>query len=153
GYYQSSQLSEAQGMSEAMNTWNKSQTTSLTTITKIVTIRTVAVTTFHQKTFVLQRGTVEAVSPWEFVTKSSNGTFEVWHTNMGTKFLNVAGNKTGWNAMTGNTMSSYGSWNAPSAGSWDSMSKSWDMRAKTIARGDVVFVFGQKVNGKLFAQL
>ena len=37
----------------------------------------------------------------EFVIKSSNHQFELWHANRGTKFLNVGGSSMGMNAMTG----------------------------------------------------
>ena len=141
-------LTVSQAMSEAMNWWNKSETTSLVTITKMVTITTVSTTPYHNHTLAVQRGTVIAKAPWEFVVKSKNGQVEVWHANGGTKFLNVGGNQTGWNAMSGGTMSSYGSWN------WsNSSSSNWNMGVKTLAKGDLVFVFGERVHGALDAQL
>jgi len=141
-------LTESQAMSQAMNWWDKSQQTSLVTITEMVTIRTVSTTPFHNHMLAVQRGTVIAKAPWEFVVKSADGQVEVWHANGGTKFLNVGGNKTGWNAMSGGTMSSYGSWN------WsNSSSSNWNMGVKTLAKGDLVFVFGERVHGSLWAQL
>lgn len=141
-------LSESHAMSAAMHWWNRSPQTALVLISQMTTIRTVSTTPFHSHMLVVQRGTVAATAPWEFVTRSANGQLEVWHFNRGAKFLNIGGNRTGWNAMTGGTMSSYGSWN------WSNSSNSnWNMRTKTLARGDLVFVFGERVHGKLFAQL
>lgn len=141
-------LSEATAMSTAMNWWSTSPQTSLTVITEMVTIRTVSTTTFHHKTFAVQRGIVVTKDPWEFVAKSTNGQFELWHANNGTKFVNIGGSQTGWNAMSGGMMSQYGNYN------WSNMSNStWNMTTKTLANGDLVFVFGQRVHGLLHAQL
>ena len=141
-------LSESQAMSSAMNWWSKSPQTSLVVITEMTTIRTISTTPFHSHMLVVQRGTVVTKDPWEFVVKSTNGQFELWHATGGTKFVNVGGTKTGWNAMSGGTMSSYGDWN------WSNSSNSnWNMNTKTLAKGDLVFVFGEKVHGKLVAQL
>lgn len=150
GYYthHRHQLSESHAMSDAMNWWSRSPQASLTLISRMATIRTVSVTPFHSHMIAVQRGIVAATARGEFVTRSANNQLEVWHTNRGTKSFNVGGNKTGWNAMTGGTMSSYGSWN------WSNSSSSrWNMRMRTIARGDLVFVFGERVHGKLVAQL
>lgn len=150
GYYTSyrHQLSESHAMSDAMGWWSRSPQTSLALISRMVPIRTVSLTSFHSHTIVVQRGVVAATAPGEFVTRSLNDQFEVWHTTRGTKFFNVGNNKTGWNAMTGGTMSSLGSWN------WSNSSAGhWNMRPKTIAKGDLVFVFGERVHGKLVAQL
>jgi hypothetical protein len=150
GYTTSSNqvLSESSAMSSAMNWWNKSQQTSLVVISKMVTIRAISVTTFHDKALVVERGTVIAKDPGEFVTTAMNGDFEIWHFNNGTKFLNVGNSKTGWNAMTGGTMSSQGSWN------WSNTTNSkWNPSVKTPAKGDLVFIFGERVHGQLDAQL
>ena len=140
--FTSSATSWQQGMSWAMDNWNKKQQQSLVVITKTVTVQTITVGTFHTHTFVAQRGTVVAKAPWEFVVKSTTGNFGVWHFNGGTKFVNIGNSKTGWNAMSGGSMSSMGSWN------WSDMANSsWNSHTKTIAKGDLVFVFGTKSHG------
>lgn len=137
-----------QGMSWSMNNWNTAQTQSLVVITKTVTVKTITTTTWHNKSFASQRGTVVATAPNEFVVQSTNGTFGVWHFNSGAKFVNVGNSKTGWNAMSGGYMSSWGSYN------WSDYAKSsWNSHTKTLAKGDLVFVFGQKVHGVWWAQL
>ncbi|MGH3252819.1 MAG: hypothetical protein ACRDOI_42300 [Trebonia sp.] len=139
---------ESQAMSKAMNWWSRSPQTSLSMITQMVPIRTVSTSSWHNHTLAVQRGTVVAKDPGVFVVKSTSGQFELWHFNNGTKFLNIGGNKTGWNAMSGGMMSSSGSYN------WSNSSNSqWNMRTKTVAKGDLVFVFGLRVHGKLQAQL
>jgi hypothetical protein len=147
--YSSHSYSESQGLSIAMNEWSKSPQTSLVVISKIVTIRTISVVAFHSHTLDLQRGVVEAADKNQFVIKSANGAFQIWNTKPGgTKVLNVGGSQTGWNALSGGTMSSYGSYN------WSNISNSkWNTSAKTLAKGDVVWIFGEKVKGQLWAQL
>ena len=141
-------ISESAAMSSAMNWWNKSQQTSLVVISKMVTIQAISVTTWHNKALVVERGTVLAKDANEFVTTAMNGKVEIWHANNGTKFLNVGNSKTGWNAMSGGTMSSWGSYN------WSNKSNSgWNPSVKSLAKGDLVFVFGERVHGQLDAQL
>lgn len=150
GYYTNYQrgLSESHAMSDAMDWWSKSPQTSFNLISRMQTIRTVSMTAFHTHMLVVQRGTVAASAPGEFVTRSQNNQLEVWHTTRGTQFFNVGGNQTGWNAMSGGTMSSYGNWN------WSNTSSSrWNMNVRNVARDDLVFVFGERVDGKLIAQL
>ena len=142
--FTSSAMSWQQGMSWAMDNWNTKPQQSLVVITKTVTVQTITMGTFHTHTFVTQRGTVVAKAPWEFVVKSTTGNFGVWHFNGGTKFVNIGNSKTGWNAMSGGTMSSMGSWN------WSDMANSsWNSHTKTIAKGDLVFVFGTKCARRL----
>ena len=50
--------------------------------------------------------------------------------------------------MSNGTMSSVGQWN------WaDYTNSGWNRHTTTVAKGDVVFVFGQKVHGVWWAQL
>jgi hypothetical protein len=50
--------------------------------------------------------------------------------------------------MSGGTMSSWGSYN------WSNKSNSgWNPSVKSLAKGDLVFVFGERVHGQLDAQL
>jgi hypothetical protein len=91
-----------------------------------------------------QRGIViaESIRQKIIVVQSGNGRIETWHWNGGTVAVNVGGNSTGWSAMTGGTMSMPSWWNGH-----------LDLRAKAAIKGDIVFVFGQQINGKLIAQL
>lgn len=147
-HYRHDGLSESHAMSDAMDWWHKSPQTSFSLINRMQSIRTVSMTSFHSHMIVVQRGTVAAAAPGEFVTRSLNDQLEVWHTTGGTKLFNVGGNQAGWNAMSGGTMSGYGSWNWSNASSGN-----WNMSARTLARGDLVFVFGEKAGSRLVAQL
>lgn len=141
GYYSQSQLSESHAMSAAMNSWNKSQQNALSLISRMQPMHTFSMTQFHTHTLALQRGTVKAAIKNEFVIKSSNHQLELWFVNHGTKFLNVGGSAMGMNAMTGG--------NSMAMPSHMAMNKG----AKVLAKGDLVFIFGEKVHGKLLAQL
>jgi hypothetical protein len=95
---------------------------------------------WHTHTIALQRGTVIGATRHEFVIKSSNGKFQLWFVNHGTKIVNVGSNPTGMTAMTGGTMAMPSNMNM-------------NMRTKALAKGDLVFIFGERVHGKLLAQL
>lgn len=142
GYYTPTgrSMSYTSAMSSAMSSWNYSSNTSLTTMSHMSPMRTFDTMSWHHTTIAMQRGTVVGESRSELAVKSSNGTLEVWHVNGGTKTLNVGGSSTGMSAMTGGTM------NVPS---------SWQMNTtvKGVAKSDVVFVFGEKENHTLKAQL
>ncbi len=127
-------------MSAAMSTWNRSPQTSLSLISQMTPMRTVSMMPWHNHTIALQRGTVVAAVRKEFVIKSSNHQFEVWFVNHGTKFLNVGPSSMGMAAMTGGTMAMPNNMHM-------------NMGAKTLAQGDLVFIFGERVHGELVAQL
>ena len=141
GYY-SSTLSTSHAMSDAMNMWNKSPQTSLSLIARMTPMSNVSTTSFHTHTLALQRGTVVAEERNAFVIKSTNHQLELWNVTRGTKFLNVFGNNMGMNALTGN-------------GNSMAMPNhtSWSKGARVLNRGDIVFIFGEKVHGQLVAQL
>jgi len=139
GYYTHS-LSETHAMSDAMNWWSKSPQTSLSLISKMTPMRTVSMMPFHNHTIALQRGTVIAATRDAFVIKSSNRQLELWYVNHGTQFLNVGSSSMGMTAMTGGTMA------MPSH-------TKMNMKTKTLAKGDLVFIFGERVHGNLIAQL
>ena len=141
GYYTST-LSESHAMSDAMNIWNKSPQTSLSLIARMTPMSNTSATNFHSHTLELQRGTVVAEERNAFVIKSANHQLELWNVGKGTKFLNVFGNNMGMNALTGN-------------GNSMSMPNhtSWSKGARVLNRGDLVFIFGEKVHGQLVAQL
>lgn len=150
GYYTHSDsdsgrwMSETQAMSGAMNGWNQSPSRSLELISHMQPMSSFTMMGWHTHTIALQRGVVvaEAIRQKELVVESFNGNVEVWHWNGGTKAVNVGGNSTAWSAMTGGTMS---------------MPSSWDgrlnLKAKAAIKGDLVFVFGERVDGQLIAQL
>jgi hypothetical protein len=95
---------------------------------------------WHHAIIFIQRGTVVAVGKHEFAVKSQNGTIKIWHVNGSTTTKNVGGTSTGLSAMTG------GSTKVPS---W------WTMNTKVtrIAKGDLIFVFGEREGRTLEAQL
>ena len=81
-----------------------------------------------------------AVGRGEFAVRSADGKLEVWHVNHGTTTQNVGGTMTGMSAMTGGTTRVPSWWNM-------------NTRVKGVARGDLVFVFGERENHTLKAQL
>src|SRR6185437_389795 len=133
-------LSETQALSSAMNGWNHSQTRSLTTLTQMTPMRTFDMRSWHRHTIALQRGTVVAAVRNAFVIKSTNHQLELWYVNRGTKFFNVGASSVGMRAMTGGTMAMPGHMRM-------------NTKTKVLARGDFVFIFGERIKGKLVAQL
>jgi hypothetical protein len=127
-------------LSSAMNSWNQSQSKSLSTLTQMQKMQNFETMAWHTHTIAIQRGTVLAVERNAFVIRSANHQLELWNVNNGTKFLNVGPSSLGMRAMTGGTMNIPGD-------------MQMNMRAKVLARGDFVFIFGLKVNGQLHAQL
>jgi hypothetical protein len=95
---------------------------------------------WHKHMIAIQRGTVLAAERHAFVIKSANHQLQLWYVNHGTEFLNVGPSSVGMRAMTGGTMDMPGDMNM-------------NMRTRVLAPGDFVFIFGEKVNGKLIAQL
>lgn len=142
GYYSHHELSETHAMSDAMQWWHKSPSTSLSLISQMTPMRNVSMTPWHNHTLVLQRGTVVGAMRNAFVIKSTNRMFEIWHVNGGTAFLNVGGTSMGMNAMTGGGTSMVMPGNMH-----------MNMGAKKLAAGDIVFIFGEKVHNQLVAQL
>jgi hypothetical protein len=138
--YSHQMLSETKALSSAMNGWNKSQTKSLTTLTQMTPMRTFDMMSWHKHTIALQRGTVVAAERNAFVIKSTNRQLELWYVNRGTKFFNVGASSVGMRAMTGGTMTMPGNMRM-------------NMKTKVLARGDFVFIFGERIKGKLVAQL
>ena len=133
-------LTETQALSSAMNGWNRNPNQSIRTLTQMQPMRTFNMMPWQTHTIALQRGTVVAAVKSEFVIKSSNHQLELWFVNRGTKIVNVGSNPTGINAMTGGTMA------MPN-------NMSMNMRTRGLAKGDLVFIFGERVHGKLLAQL
>ena len=133
-------MSYSSAMSAAMNGWSQRHPgTSLTTVSHMKPVASYWTQSWHRVILFLQRGTVVAVSRHELVVRSANGRIDVWHVNGGTKTLNVGGSPLGMSAMTG------GSTRVP----W----KHFNTKATGVARGDVVFVFGERENPTLKAQL
>ena len=142
GYIQASgrTMSYTSAVSSAMKEWNRSPGTSLKTISHMKPVTNYWIQSWHRTTIYIQRGTVVATGRGEIAVRSADGRLEVWHVNHKTKADNVGGTMTGMSAMTG------GSMRVPS---W------WDMNTKVkgVARGDLVFVFGERENHTLKAQL
>lgn len=132
------ELSETAALSSAMNGWSTSPGRSLETLSEMAPMSTFSMTPFHTHMLAVQRGTVVAATRNDFVVKSSNRTLKLWYANQKTRFRNVGGSTTGMAAMTGGTMAVPGRLNTA---------------AKSLARGDVVFVFGEREKGRLVAQL
>jgi hypothetical protein len=144
GYVQSSshRLSYTSAISSAMKTWDTSPSTSLRTLSRMQQINNYWTQPWHHHTLFFQRGKVVAVGWHAFVVRSANGMTEVWHTSGGTAILNVGGTSMGMDAMTG------GSANMRIPSWWD-----MDTRTRGLAKGDFVFVFGEREGHTLKAQL
>jgi hypothetical protein len=142
GFVQSSgrSMSYTSAMSSAMKTWNRSPSTSLMTISHMKPVTNYWTQSWHHATIFLQRGTVVAVARGEFAVKSTNGKLEIWHVNGKTKTENVGSTVTGLSAMTGGTTRVPSWWNM-------------NTRVKGVAKGDLVFIFGERENHVLKAQL
>ena len=133
-------MSYTSAVSSAVEDWSKSPSTSLTTISHMKPITNYWTQSWHHAIIFIQRGTVVAVGKNEFAVKSATGTIKVWHVNGATKTKNVGGTATGMSAMTGGTMKVPSRW-------------TMNTRVTRIAKGDLVFVFGERVGRTLKAQL
>ena len=133
-------MSYTSALSSAVKDWSKSPSTSLTTISHMKPATNYWSQSWHHAIIVIQRGTVVAVGKNEFTVKSSNGTIKRWNVNGATKTKNVGGTSTGMSAMTGGTMK------VPSR-------RTMNTRITRIAKGDLVFVYGERVGRTLKAQL
>jgi hypothetical protein len=142
GYIQSSHqpLSYTSAVSSAMNGWSRSPGQSLMTISHMKPVTNYWTQSWHRHTIFIQRGTVVAVGRGAFAVRSAKGMIEVWHVNRGTTTMNVGGTMTGMSAMTGGSMKVPSWWNM-------------NTRVKGVARGDLVFVFGEREHHTLKAQL
>jgi hypothetical protein len=133
-------LSYTSALSAAMKGWSKSPSTSLMTISHMKPVANYWTQSWHHVILVVQRGTVVAVGKGEFAVRSANGRTEIWHVTGKTMIRNVGGTSTGMSAMTG------GSLRVPS---WWAM----NTKVKGLAKGDLAFVFGERENRTLKAQL
>jgi hypothetical protein len=135
-------MSYTSAISSAMKTWDTSPSTSLRTLTHMQQINNYWTQSWHRHTLFFQRGKVIAVGRHQFTVRSANGMTETWTTNGGTAILNVGGTSMGMSAMTGGSVNM----RIPS---WWTM----DTRIKGLAKGDFVFVFGEREHNALKAQL
>ena len=137
-------MSYSDAASQAMNGWANSPSNSLMTLSHMQPMNNTMTMAWHKHVLAFQRGTVvaESIRQKELVVQSANGRIETWHWNNGTKAVNVGNNSTGWSAMTGGSMSMPSRWHGH-----------LNLKAKAAIKGDMVFVFGQKIKGKLVAQL
>ncbi len=131
-------ISATKALSSAMNGWSRTPGRSLATLSQMTPISPYADMPFHHVRLVVQRGTVALTQRAQFVVKSSNGKLALWHVNGNTKFLNVGGSTTGMAAMTGGMMMDTGKMNTVT---------------RVLGGGDLVFVFGERENHTLKAQL
>ena len=144
GYVQHSGqwMSYTSAISSAMKTWDTSPSTSLQTLSHMQQINNYWTQSWHHKTLFFQRGKVVAVGRNKFEVRSANGQLEIWQISGGTAILNVGGTSMGMDAMTGNSANMrIPSW-------WD-----MDTRTRGLAKGDFVFVFGEREGHTLKAQL
>jgi hypothetical protein len=142
GFVQNRPLSYTSAISSAMKTWDTSPSTSLRTLSRMQQINNYWTQSWHHHTLFFQRGRVVAVGRNAFAVRSANGKIEVWHISGGTAILNVGGTSMGMSAMTGGSVNM----RMPS---WWTM----DVRTKGLAKGDLVFVFGELQHHTLKAQL
>jgi hypothetical protein len=148
GYYHSigQTMSDTTAVSEAMNGWDHDSFRSMQVLTHMQPMTSFVLLAFHTHTIALQRGIVvaESIRAKEIAVQSFNGRVEVWHWNNNTKAVNVGGNSTGWDAMTGGSR-------------YMSMPSSWhghmNLKSKAAVPGDLVFVIGQRVRDQLIAQV
>jgi hypothetical protein len=133
-------LSYTSALSSAVKDWSKSPSESVMTISHMKPVTNYWTQAWHRAVIFIQRGTVVAVGRGEFAVKSANGTIEIWHVNGGTKTLNISGTSTGLSAMTGGSMKVPSRW-------------TMNTKVKGVAKGDLVFVFGERENHTLKAQL
>ena len=131
-------------VSSAMNGWSRSPNNSLMTLSHMKPMTNTMMMSWHRHMIAMQRGTVvaESIRQKELVVQSNNGKIETWHWNNGTKAVNVGTSSTGMSAMTGGTMSMPSRWG-----------RHLNTKAKAAITGDMVFVFGERIKGKLIAQL
>jgi hypothetical protein len=137
-------MSYTGAVSSAMNGWGKSPGNSLMTLSHMKPMTNTMTMAWHTHTIALQRGTVvaESIRQKELVVQSKNGKIETWHWNNGTKAVNVGRSSTGMSALMGGTMSMPSRWGSH-----------LNNTAKAAVKGDLVFVFGEKIKGKLIIQL
>jgi hypothetical protein len=140
--HSSQPLSYTSAISSAMKTWDTSPSTSLRTISHMQQINNYWTQSWHHATLFFQRGKVVAAGKNEFAVRSADGMLEVWHTSGKTAILNVGGTSMGMSAMTGGSVNM----RVPS---WWTM----DTRTNGLAKGDFVFVFGEREGHTLKAQL
>jgi hypothetical protein len=133
-------LGYTSALSSAVKGFGESPGTSLMTLSHMKPVSSYWTQSWHRAVLVIQRGTVVAAGEGKITVKSANGTAKIWQVNRWTKTDNVGGTMTGLSAMTGGTT------RVPS---W------WQINphVNAIAKGDLVFVFGERENHTLKAQL
>jgi hypothetical protein len=144
GFIQSGggQMSYSSAISSAMKTWNTSPSTSLQTLTHMQQINNYWTQSWHHVTLFFQRGKVVETGRNKFEVRSADGQLEIWQVSGKTAILNVGGTSMGMKAMTG------GSVNMQVPSSWN-----MDTQTRGLAKGDFVFVFGERAGHTLKAQL
>jgi hypothetical protein len=94
-------LSQLTALTEAMNGWSSSPSTSLTALSKMAPMRTFSQFSQHKTTFAVQRGVVVLATKKFIVVKSANHALHLWWLSGATHFKNVGATMTGMAAMIG----------------------------------------------------
>lgn len=100
-------VSEQTALTQALNSWNRNESRSLSTLAQMAPLRTFSQFSFHHETFAAQRGVVVAATKQFIIVKSANGKLELWWLNGFTKQKNVTANATGLVALTGNNTAAH----------------------------------------------
>jgi hypothetical protein len=95
----------------AFNDWSRWPTQSLTSLTKMTTMRSYSESSYRGSSVVIQRGIVLLATKKFLVVKSTDGALHLWWLTGNTAFKNVSSTQTGWSAMSG---SSSAAWSAMS---------------------------------------
>jgi hypothetical protein len=107
GYYwntpRHNQMSVGNALSTALASWNTSQWTSMTTLTRMAPMRNFATAQMRHTTFAAQRGVVVLATRHLLLVQSANGSLHLWLIGHNTAVQNVATSTTGTTAMTGST--------------------------------------------------
>jgi hypothetical protein len=138
----SGSMSYSSAISSAMKTWDTSPSTSLRTLSHMQQINNYWTQSWHHHTLFFQRGKVIATGRDKFTVRSADGMVETWQISGKTAVMNVGGSSMGLDAMTGGSMNMQ-------IPSWWTM----DTRTRGLAKGDFVFVFGEREGRMLKAQL
>jgi len=133
-------VSEPTALTMAVS-WPKSTSSAnetISTLSKMAPMRTFSEVQQHRTTLAAQRGSVTLVTRKFLVVRSANHAQHVWLVSGGTKFINVADNKTAIAAMSGGSMA---------------VPHQLAFKVKGIAKGDLIFVVGVNEHGTLIAKL
>ena len=101
-------ISEQVALTDALGSWSKSETASLTTLSKMTPMRAYSQMEYHNTVLDAQRGIVLLATKKFLVIRSANGSLHLWVLSGATQFKDISSTATGMTAMTG-------SWTAATA--------------------------------------